>query len=232
MVRVCVLAGNGINCENETAMAFTEANATSTIVHINQLITKEVNLADFDILALPGGFSYGDEIQSGKILALKLKKYLMQELRDFIHQNKLIIGICNGFQMLVHLDLFDQAETALMENETEKFINTWVDLKVNTNSFWTKDFTSIIPMPIRHGEGRFYSKTDFPKEQVLFTYTQNINGSQDAIAGITNKKGNVLGMMPHPEAALNPNLNPYKGITHTLFKNAVNMIKERQNATN
>lgn len=232
MVKVCVLAGNGINCENETAMAFAASNAQTSIVHINQLITKEINLSDFDILALPGGFSYGDEIQSGKVLALKIKKHLNQELKNFIEQDKLVIGICNGFQMLVHLDLFDQTQTALMENETEKFINTWVDLKVNTNSFWTQDFPKRIAMPIRHGEGLFYSKEEFPKEQVLFSYTQNINGSQDAIAGITNKQGNILGMMPHPEAALNPNLSPNKDITHTLFKNAVNMIKERQDATN
>jgi phosphoribosylformylglycinamidine (FGAM) synthase-like amidotransferase family enzyme len=188
MVRVCILTGNGINCENETAKAFEASDVKTEIVHINQLINNDKKLKEFDILALPGGFSYGDEIQSGKVMALKIRKYILNDLNEFIANNKLVIGICNGFQIMVHLNLFDHKEISLVENQEEKFINQWVDLSVNTQSLWTKNFPQDISLPIRHGEGRLLSMNKIMPEQIIFKYHSNINGSDDAIAGITNKK--------------------------------------------
>lgn len=232
MVRVLILKGNGINCENETAKAFMSKDTSVNIVHINELINNEYQLNDFDIFAIPGGFSYGDEIQSGKILALKLKKYLAQDINTFIAANKLIIGICNGFQILTQLDLFTEKKRTctLAHNKNEKFINKWQGLHVNTNSFWTKGFPAHYAMPVRHGEGRLVCSEELQAEQVLFRYDQDINGSINQIAGITNLKGNVLGLMPHPEAALDPKLSPNNQMTHPLFKNAIAYIKENTNA--
>lgn len=234
MIKVLVLKGNGINCENETARAFQLAddNLKVDIVHINALIAKEHLLADYDIFALPGGFSYGDEIQSGKILALKLKKYLQSEICDFIKKGKLILGICNGFQILTQLDVFSEKkrEFSLTQNRDRKFINRWQNMFVNQNSFWTKGFPKTYAMPVRHGEGRLITKHDVQDEQILFRYTDDINGSAKQIAGLTNPKGNVLGLMPHPEAALMQELSPYAQELHPLFKNAINYIKENFHA--
>lgn len=228
MIKVLVLKGNGINCEIETAKAFETVQTNVTIAHVNQLIAKELVLSDFDIFALPGGFSYGDEIQSGKILALKLKKYLSKEIHDFIQSDKLVIGICNGFQILTQLDVFSdkKREYSLSTNTSGKFINRWEKMNVNTNSLWTKNFPSEYAMPVRHAQGKLIAKNEIAPDQIIFQYQRDINGSVNNIAGITNPKGNVLGLMPHPEAALEEELSPHDQIIHPLFQNAIQYIKE------
>jgi len=214
-VKALVLSGDGINCELETKKAFELADIEAEIVHIQDLIFKIRSLSEFDILSLPGGFSFGDEIKSGKILALKFKQYLQTDFDNFYQAKKPIIGICNGFQALTYLGVFDQGQTqsvALDENRSGKFINLWVDLKVNSQSecIWTKGIESL-RLPVRHGEGRVVFARDretiISKEAALF-YSEDINGSHQNIAALTCKYGTTLGLMPHPEAGIYKMLDP------------------------
>jgi len=225
MINVLILSGNGINCEIESANAFKRENTKVTIAHVNELIDKKIRLKDYSILVLPGGFSYGDEISSGKILALKLKKFLMSDIHEFISQSKYIVGICNGFQILSHLDLFD-IPISLVDNIEDRFINKWVELEVNQSLFWTKSISKEISMPIRHAQGRVYCEDEVPKEQILFKYKHNLNGSSQSIAGVTNKKGNILGLMPHPEAALHQSAYEDRDENQKFFNNIINKAQE------
>ncbi len=233
-VKAIILSGDGINCELESKHAFILAGISAEIIHIQELIQGSVKLSNYHILCLPGGFSFGDEIKSGKILALKIQQYLKEEFDEFHYSKKPIIGICNGFQALTYLGVFDNSETqsvSLDENVSGKFQNFWVDLKINAQSecIWTKGIENL-RLPIRHGEGKvsFSKKTDSntSKKAALF-YTRDINGSYENIAGLTCKYGTTLGLMPHPEAGLYKMLDPTNSIFNfettqalKLFKNA------------
>jgi phosphoribosylformylglycinamidine synthase len=172
-------------------------------------------------MAIPGGFSYGDDLAAGKILANELKYKLLNEVKKFISDGKLIIGICNGFQILVKagllpgLDGFNQ-EATLMLNDSGKFEDRWTYLKsTDTKCVWTKDLPQVIYLPIAHGEGKFVTKDlavlNKLKEnkQVVFKYCDqdgkagkypvNPNGSTEDIAGICDETGRIFGLMPHPE---------------------------------
>lgn len=204
-----VLRSAGTNCDKETAFAFFKAGAAVELEHINQLKAKEKRIADYHILALAGGFSYGDDIAAGKILANELKYALVEELKAFINQGKLIIGICNGFQVLVKAgflpgnEKLDQ-EVTLTINDSAKFEDKWVYLQT-ANCVWTKDLPETIYLPIAHGEGKFMAKDKGVLErlenngQVVLRYRDNPNGSQNDIAGLCDKTGRVFGLMPHPE---------------------------------
>jgi phosphoribosylformylglycinamidine synthase I len=244
-IKVIVLTGDGINCETETALAFTEEGATATIMHIQDLIENPKVLETTHILALPGGFSFGDEIGSGQILALKLKYSLGNELKKFIEQKKLVIGICNGFQALVRLGLlpvpFSTRSMTLTHNRQGHFIDRWVGLSVPSSScVWTKTFQSQkISLPIRHGEGKIVFAGDVSNQkklyeailengQVALTYNDDINGSYQKIAGICDPSGLIFGLMPHPEAAVSDWLSPSGktksdnvGIGAKFFKNGI-----------
>ncbi len=212
--KALILSGDGLNCENETAIAFIKAGTPSDIIHINELISNPTLLRKYHTFVLPGGFSFGDEINSGSILALKMKSYLEKELHNFIQDKKTILGICNGFQVLIKLGLFYERKKVmtLTSNSSHKFINKWEKhiVNKNTNSIWLKDL-EIIDMPIRHGEGRLlffneneediYKSLDKSGQIALF-YESNINGSYKRIAGLSDKTGQILGLMPHPEAAI------------------------------
>lgn len=219
--RALVLTGEGINCERETAAAFEKVGIESSIIHVDELIKRKEKLAQFDVLALPGGFSYGDELGSGKVLALKLKKNMLGEIQAFIASKRPVIGICNGFQALVHLGVFSQDDNknyALVENNHGQFINKWVGLKV-TNECESPWLTRLqgkeIVLPIRHGEGRFIAANEKliqvleEKGMKALTYTTEVNGSWANIAGVTNETGLVFGLMPHPEAAVSTLTYPY-----------------------
>jgi len=242
--QVIVLRTAGTNCDKETCLAFNLAKADSVdLVHINQLIRKEKNLNEYNILAIPGGFSYGDDISAGKIFANEFKYKLLDQLKKFIDDNKLIIGICNGFQVLVKTGLIleDNEKATLSFNDSGKFECRWVSLKVERNKIneeiWTKNLPDIIQLPIAHAEGKFVpeSKTVMNKIeknlQVIFRYYKfNPNGSVNNVAGITNKQGNILGMMPHPERFIykyqhplwtaNKN-NSFYGVGLKIFQNSV-----------
>jgi len=227
MVKVLVLRTAGTNCDKETAFAFEEAGASAELVHINRLSSGESELSDYQILAIPGGFSYGDDIASGKILANELKYKIEKDMRDFIRDGKLIIGICNGFQILVKSGLLpnlsgeEAVEATLTLNDSAKFEDRWIYLKKSKGKskkekcVWTQGIKDIIYLPVAHGEGKFIPKdknilAQLRKEgMVVFEYVDengkkkgfpfNPNGSVENIAGICDKTGRVFGLMPHPE---------------------------------
>lgn len=211
MTRALVLCGDGINCEQETAYALSLAGADSEICHINDLIRTPERLRDYRILALPGGFSFGDEVSSGKILALKLQYALGDVLRDFIEQDNLVVGICNGFQALVKLGILPESarmaqQVTLTRNRQKRFINRWVRLNTGSASLFFDGLESMM-LPIRHGEGRLMvppgQESDMVgrlKPHAVLQYQEDINGSFERIAALVNERGNVMGMMPHPEA--------------------------------
>jgi phosphoribosylformylglycinamidine (FGAM) synthase-like amidotransferase family enzyme len=219
MTRALVLTGYGINCEEETAYAFQRAGADANIMHINDLIANKKALADHQILAFPGGFSFGDDTGSGNAFANKLRNGMWDELKAFVEQDKLAIGICNGFQIMVNLGLvpaIDQAygerQAALMHNDNAHYFTRWVDVQF-ADGPWTHNL-GIRSIPIAHGEGKFFAKeTVLPRIKVAGRYVRgpicqqhdlpaNPNGALEDIAAITDPSGRILGMMPHPERAL------------------------------
>jgi phosphoribosylformylglycinamidine (FGAM) synthase-like amidotransferase family enzyme len=203
-----IVAGDGINCERETAAALVQAGGDSKIVHINDLLENPKMLEAAEGLAIPGGFSFGDELGSGQIMALKIRHKLGSAFFDMVGQKKPIIGICNGFQVLVKLGLLPfpaeiERRVALAANESGKFIDRWVSLEVNPKSvcLWTKDLPlSSLELPIRHGEEEAIYQTLVEQGQIPLTYTVDVNGSHGRIAALTDPSGVVLGLMPHPEA--------------------------------
>lgn len=239
-VAALVLAGDGLNCERETGKAFETAGAQVTVA--NYFSLSPMALQEFDILAIPGGFSFGDEISSGRVLAIKLQKHFGQSLREFCQSGKPVIGICNGFQVLVELDLLDLPSSMdLRSNRDGNFHNQWMALQLpaHFSTFWTKGIDRIW-LPVRNGEGRLCalgSDTDFAlsalaeRGQITFVYDSDWNGSLGQIAGLTNRLGNVLGLMPHPESALDWRLNPTRcgefeakknaDSARVIFKNAI-----------
>lgn len=223
-VKVIVLRTAGTNCNYETDYAFQLAGADVDQVHINQLIRKEKELSSYQILALPGGFAYGDDIAAGKILANELKYKLRDSIEKFIADGKLIIGICNGFQVMVKSGLLpgfngisDVQEATLYNNDSGKFECRWVYLKSveNNKCVFTKNIKQLIYLPVAHGEGKFTTTDENILDkletngQVVFKYVNadgkpdiypyNPNGSDRNIAGICDPTGRIFGLMPHPE---------------------------------
>ena len=234
-----IIAGEGINCEVESNRAVVEAGGFAEIVQVNDLISRKKNMRDYDALILPGGFSFGDELGSGQILALKLKTYLKSEIEEFISK-KLILGICNGFQVLMKLGVFnieEKLQLSLCPNQSGHFINKNVSLQVEQNHCaWTRYLTDKqIELPIRNGEGRVVLLNEIEGGNLLdkynmitFKYTRHVNGSYKKIAGLCNKTGRILGMMPHPESRVFDNRSKKLdyGIGYYIFKSAVDYIKE------
>ena len=226
-VNALILTGFGINCDRETALAFERAGARAERVHLNDLAADPARMADYQILAIPGGFSFGDDVASGRILANRLRHRLGDPLRDFVAAGKLAIGICNGFQVMVKmgiLPLFDgdfRQEVTLTHNNSSRFDNRWVNLSVapKTPCVWLKGITQL-EVPIRHGEGKFIPRDEATLERLKAgghvavryaladgtpaggAFPANPNGSTDDIAGICDASGRIFGLMPHPEAFL------------------------------
>jgi phosphoribosylformylglycinamidine synthase subunit PurQ / glutaminase len=217
-VKVCILRTAGTNCDKETAFAFHRAGGEPEFVHINQFICGAEKLDTFQILALPGGFSYGDDLGAGRILANELRFKLGDSLREFTRKGKLIIGICNGFQILVKSGLLPGS---LIINDSGKFEDRWVYLKnqkekgKNQKCVWAHGLPEVIYLPVAHGEGKFVSEDKAALQrlqdngQVVLRYCDangqaaeypvNPNGSTEHIAGICDESGTILGLMPHPE---------------------------------
>ncbi|NOX35722.1 MAG: phosphoribosylformylglycinamidine synthase subunit PurQ [Deltaproteobacteria bacterium] len=224
-VKALILTGFGLNCDNETAHAFGLAGADAEKIHINTLVSGKINLEDFHVLALGGGFSWGDDHGAGVIQALKLKNHIGRDLLNFVDQGKLIIGICNGFQALVNLGLlpgldsdYTKRSVSITFNDCGNFRDQWVHLTSNakTPCVFTKDI-NMADYPVRHGEGKFIADGEVLKSlvannQVVFQYADsngvpangafplNPNGSLEDIAGICDPTGKIFGLMPHPEA--------------------------------
>ena len=218
--KALILRTAGTNCDAETDMAFQFAGAETALVHIQHLISDKVNLADYQILAIPGGFSYGDDIAAGILLAIEMKHKLTTALNRFVADGKLIIGICNGFQVLVRTGLLpgnntpEMAQRAtLAMNTSAKFECRWVDLETQESPcVFTKGVKASVYLPVAHAEGRFTAPTDVLDElesnnQVVFRYAEsrypnNPNGSDGNIAGVCDPTGKIFGLMPHPERFL------------------------------
>lgn len=224
-VRALVLTGFGINCDAETQVALSRAGAKAERVHLNDLIAAPDHLHEYHILAIPGGFSFGDDVASGKILANRLRYRLGEPLRQFVADGKLAIGICNGFQVMVKMGLIPaldglfQQEVTLTHNASGRFEDRWVYLQTERTSpcVWTNGIT-MLELPVRHGEGRFIARdetimAELKKRGLIAlrycrpdgapaggAYPANPNASADDIAGICDVTGRLFGLMPHPEA--------------------------------
>ena len=232
-VRAIVLTGFGINCDYETQSALNRVGAQAERIHLNDIIENAALLDEGHILAIPGGFSFGDDVASGKILANRLRYKLGGPIKKFIADGKLVIGICNGFQVMVKmgiLPLFDgefAQEVTLTNNDSARFENRWVCLKTDpaTKCVWTKGIDRL-ELPVRHGEGKFIPRDDAVLDrlkengQIALRYCTpdgspangafpaNPNGAIEDIAGICDPSGRIFGLMPHPEAHVDRTNHP------------------------
>ena len=221
-----ILRTAGSNCDVETAHAFELAGARAERVHVNQVLSNPAKLGEYQLLAIPGGFSYGDDIAAGRIFANQIMHHLRDAVRAFIDAGKPVIGICNGFQVLVKTDLLPGTlagrggqNCTLAHNDCGRFIDRWISLKrASRRCVWTQGLgDEVFELPIAHGEGKFVTRDDevrqalWANDHVALVYTKpdgspargesphNPNGSVDDIAGVCDASGLVLGLMPHPE---------------------------------
>jgi phosphoribosylformylglycinamidine synthase subunit PurQ / glutaminase len=207
-----ILTGDGINCERESAFACEKVGFKATIKHINDLISEKITLDElqsrYHFLYLPGGFSFGDELGSGRILALKLKSALAWDLNLYAKRGGLVLGVCNGFQALIRMHVFG-SDVSIAHNASGRFLNRWAHLNPKKTSLWTEDL-STHALPIRHGEGRllFSGSPESSERSVALTYVEDVNGSTDQIAGLLDASGRILGLMPHPEAYIRETQRP------------------------
>ena len=228
-----ILQARGTNRDYDVAEALAVAGAETKCVPLNHLRANQKRFADYQMLVLPGGFSYADSLGAGKLLAIDLNTYFMEEINVFVQSGKPVIGICNGFQALIKSGVlpFGTATTdtgvTLTYNACGHFECRWVTLKsVSQKCIWTRDLNELIECPVAHGEGNFQTNPDFQlstfleNDQVALAYICpdgspaagaypfNPNGSIHDIAGICNPQGNVLGLMPHPENHIHPFQHP------------------------
>lgn len=219
-----VIRTAGTNCDQELVRAFDLAGAAPESVHLDTLCDDPALLQNYDLIGFPGGFSYGDDIASGRIKAMHARQHLLPELIAARDRGVPIIGVCNGFQVLVQLGLLPgdsdgETSIALCQNEHGRFIDDWAIMEVNTDSncVWTKElaqFTSnpeVCRFPYAHAEGRLVLKDSYEIDpnRVPLRYQTNINGSTDRIAGVSDPSGLVFGLMPHPERMLDWNRHPF-----------------------
>ena len=254
--KVLVLRTAGTNCDYETEYAFQLAGAETALIHINQLITGKAHLGDFHIIAIPGGFSYGDDIAAGILLANEAKHKLGNHLHACVGSGKLIIGICNGFQVLVRagllpgLDSQISQQATLAMNTSAKFECRWVRLATQESPcVFTQGLKRHVYLPVAHAEGRFTTPDHIlnqieSDQQIVFRYVasdgsppgypDNPNGSIFNIAGICDPTGRIFGMMPHPERFLSRFNHPRwtrenlsdEGDGFAIFQNAVAYAKQ------
>ena len=268
--RAIVITGNGTNCEMEAAHAcklggFDEA----VIAHIADLLAGQVRLDAFHFLNLTGGFLDGDDLGSAKAQANRLRHARVDELEDhlldqvlrFVTDGKLVLGVCNGFQLMVKMGMlpgFDgdhlTQRTTLTYNDCGRFQDRWTYLKVDpaSPSVFTRGIAKGIYLPMRHGEGKFLCDTDATLERIenehlaVFKYSDpeyaaptmefplNPNGAQNAIAGLCDPTGRLMGLMPHPEAFVHYTQHPRwtreqlpeEGDGLILFRNAAEYVRK------
>ncbi len=253
--RALILRSPGANCDVEAAFAFERAGAVAERVHINRLRESPNLLQDYQILVVPGGFSYGDDVAAGKILAMQLGHFLSDALRQFRDQEKLILGICNGFQALLKAGLIvppdeDGPLATLTDNSSGKFEDRWVHLNAAPGKCPFLKDCERLHLPVAHGEGKLICRAPWILEglqqagQVVLRYVDergqpgvypiNPNGSQGDVAGLCDATGRVLGLMPHPERHVLPTQHPRwtslglaeEGDGLRLFRNAVEYFQE------
>jgi phosphoribosylformylglycinamidine synthase I len=252
-VKILVLRAPGTNCDRETAHAFELAGAEATLVHVNRFIRGENRLLDYQALVIPGGFTYGDDIAAGKVLANELILKLGTDLREFVAQGKLVMGICNGFQVLVKTGILpgpmgpELPAVTLTTNDSDRFECRWVHLAVNpeTNCVFTRGIQRMY-LPVAHAEGKLVAAPEIASRlRAVVTYTDpggnpnpgypaNPNGSVGDIAGITDETGCVFALMPHPERYVRRTQHPRwtrgegsdPGDGLGIFTNAVSWIEK------
>ncbi|RME85356.1 MAG: phosphoribosylformylglycinamidine synthase I [Caldilineae bacterium] len=250
---VAILHAPGTNRDLDIALALEVAGAAPEIVHINRLLACERRLSDYAMLVIPGGFSYGDDLGAGKLWAVRLRHDLGAQIDAFARSGKPILGICNGFQVLVKTGLLPDPAAGvqsltLTRNTSARFECRWVYLEPNRQnpSPWLRGLERIF-CPVAHGEGNFQVDEAGTLQrlqrnhQIAFTYVDsggqpgpypvNPNGSVADIAGITDPQGHILGLMPHPENHILPHQHPgfhrscRLGSGLRLFQNGVAMIR-------
>ncbi len=250
--RVLMLRAPGTNCDAETVFAFQQAGAAVSSVHVNQLICRDERLADYQIMVIPGGFTYGDDIAAGRVLANELKVKLEEDILRFIEDGKLILGICNGFQVLVKAGFLPEPSQHLPQlltfstNDSGKFECRWVYLRVNKecSCVFTEGIDTMY-LPVAHAEGKVVADPEvLPQLKVALHYTDeqgntsagypyNPNGSVEHIAGICDASGRVFALMPHPERHIRGTQHPQwtrlgareYGDGFQIFRNAVEWAK-------
>jgi phosphoribosylformylglycinamidine synthase subunit PurQ / glutaminase len=232
-IPVLIITGYGLNCEAESRYAWELAGANPELVHFNDLLARPSRLEDFAALMFIGGFSYGDHMTSGHVFALRTRHRLSAALEQFIEKGRLIMGVCNGFQIMVKLGLLPGLDgdhftqkLSIMQNDCGTFQNRWVTLRFeNSPCVFTRGLTSV-PLSVRHGEGKVFTRdkglverlensgcipcryADPATGEATQKFPHNPNGSLHAIAGLCDPSGRIFGLMPHPEAYLYPENHP------------------------
>jgi phosphoribosylformylglycinamidine synthase subunit PurQ / glutaminase len=253
-VNVLILRGPGTNCDQETAFAFQQAGASTSVCHINQIIRHERRLSDYQVLVIPGGFVYGDDIAAGRILGNELKVKLGADIQEFVAAGGLMLGICNGFQVMAKAGILPDINNpqapplTLANNDSGRFECRWVYLLANKKSpcVFTQGLDSIY-LPVAHGEGKVVTDMRGLRElNAVFYYTDeagntqagyphNPNGSMDNIAGVCDATGRIFALMPHPERYIRFTQHPQWtrrkprefGDGFAIFQNAVKFAKSR-----
>jgi phosphoribosylformylglycinamidine synthase len=255
VVKALVLRAPGANCDCEAQFALERAGAIAERVHINRLREQPSLLHKYQILVIPGGFTYGDDVAAGKILAVQLSHFLWDTLRKFRDAEKLILGICNGFQVLLKAGLLIPADddgplATLAHNASGKFEDRWITLEATPGKCPFLTGCARFTLPVAHGEGNFVCREAWILQgleqagQVVLRYVDpqgkrgpypiNPNGSQGDVAGVCDASGRVLGLMPHPERHVLPTHHPRwtrlglaeEGDGLRLFRNAVNFFQQ------
>ncbi len=250
--RALVLRAPGTNCDHETVHAFERAGAVARRVHVRALAERPALADDHQILCIPGGFSYGDDIASGRIFALELKTRLGDLLARFRDRGGLVLGICNGFQVLMQTGMLVADETGapratLAHNTSGRFTDRWIRLRASAGKcVMLQGLEQPFDLPVAHGEGRFVARGAADLErlesagQLVLRYAPdasgrptNPNGSALDVAGVCDTTGRVLGLMPHPERFLDATQHPAwngrfdshaSGAGLALFANAVKAV--------
>ena len=218
MVKTLILRAPGTNCDMESAFAFERAGAQVDLIHVNELIRRQDLISSYQIMVIPGGFTYGDDISAGRILANELRLKLRDEIQKFIDDGRLILGICNGFQVLVKAGLLPRStgensqSLTIAGNDSGKFECRWVYLRANRTSpcIFTRGI-SLMYLPVAHGEGKVVIESGALEElnvalyytdetgDIRTGYPHNPNGAMNNIAGICDATGRIFALMPHPE---------------------------------
>jgi phosphoribosylformylglycinamidine synthase len=253
--KVLILRAPGTNCDEEAQHAFELAGAFAERIHINRLRDDPALLHHYQILMLPGGFSYGDDVGAGKILANQLTAFLGDQLRKFRDREKLILGVCNGFQAMLKAGLLippddDEGPLATLTYNTHGYQDRWLYVRVTSDRSPFLKGINVMHIPMAHGEGNFVCRKDWilkgleQSGQVALRYVNaqggppngfphNPNGSQGDVAGLSDMTGRVLGLMPHPERHALPTQHPRwtreglkkEGDGLQVFRNAVEFFK-------
>jgi phosphoribosylformylglycinamidine synthase len=254
--RVLVLRAPGTNCDRETAFAFEQAGGSAELVHINRLLENPLLLQKFQILCVPGGFSYGDDISAGRILANQIRHHLREACEEFRQSQKLVLGICNGFQVLIKTGILLEDDergplATLAWNQRGRYEDRWVTLSVHGDRCVLLRNMHSLYVPVAHAEGQFIARDSATlaqldqRGQLVLRYAgadvrgqvpfpENPNGSQANVAGICDATGRILGLMPHPERHIDPTQHPRwtrgegetQGAGLALFQNAISYFRD------